>query len=154
MAMSTIAPPSRTSAPAEQALDTRVRFRRTSVPGFVDGGWWPQSADLAAEVPALVRAARASGRQVFRVMYSLEAWQRPPRTLLVDGVAVKLGGYRSVDASIVTLVDPSGWVRADVVVIPPDTDPSFAEAALVSASSDDNHRALEILDGRPIAEAL
>lgn len=152
--MSTIAPPSRTSGSAEQALDTRVRFRRTSVPGFVGGGWWPQSTDLAAEIPALVRAARASGRAVFRVLYSLDAWERPPRTVMVDGAAVKLGGYRSVDPSVVTLVDPSGWQREDVVVVPPDTDPAFAASALESASSQDNHRALEILAARPTAEAL
>ena len=150
MAMSTIAPTPRTSRPSP--TDVRARFRLEPVPGFVAGGWWPRSLDLAAEVPDLVRAARAAGLPAFRVMYSLDAWTRPPHALLVDGAVVKLGGYRTVDPSIVTLVDPSGWERADVVVIPPDTEATFAASALSSASADDNHAALEILEHRTTTE--
>ena len=82
--MSTTASAPRTPRVTTTAAGARVRFRTTPVPGFVDGGWWPRSLDLAAELPGLVRAARASGRPVFRVMYSLSAWQRPPRTITVD----------------------------------------------------------------------
>jgi uncharacterized protein DUF5994 len=150
MVMSTTASAPRTpSASPTVSGATRVRFRATPVPGFVDGGWWPRSLDLAAELPGLVRAARTSGRPVFRVMYSLPAWQRPPRVITVDGSAVKLGGFRSVDPSIVTLVDASGWERMDLVVVPPDADPQFAESALDLASADHNHRALDILERGP-----
>ena len=153
MAMSTTASAPRTPSASDPAAGTaRVRFRATPVPGFVDGGWWPRSLDLEAELPGLVRAARASGRPVFRVMYSLAAWQRPPRVITVDGAGVKLGGFRTVDPSIVTLVDASGWERMDLVVVPPDADPEFAASALDLASADHNHRALEILGRRPSTE--
>lgn len=152
MAMSTTASAPRTPRVAT-ATRARVRFRAMPVPGFVDGGWWPRSPDLAAELPGLVRAARAAGRPVFRVMYSLPAWPRPPRTITVDGSVVKLGGFRTVDPSIVTLVDASGWERINLVVVPPDSDPDFAEAALDLASADHDHRALDILERGPSTDA-
>jgi Family of unknown function (DUF5994) len=132
--------------PAPSAERARVAFRSHPAPGFVQGGWWPRSLDLGAEAPALVRAVRESGRDVFRLMYSLPAWQRPPRTLVVDGRVVKLGGYNTVDPSVITLVDASGWERVDLLVVPPDTDAAFAEIALAAAGRDEDHRASELLD--------
>ncbi len=120
-------------------------FRTDPTPGFVEGGWWPRSTDLAAEAPALVRAVRESGRDVFRLMYCLHAWEKPPRSLVVDGRVVKLGGYNTVDPSVITLVDASGWERMDLLVIPPDADVAFAETALAEAGADEDHRAIAIL---------
>ena len=142
--MSTTAP-----APA-QSTDTasapaRAAFRTDPVPGFVAGGWWPRSTDLATEAPALVRAVRGAGRDVFRLMYSLHAWDRPPSSLVVDGRVVKLGGYATVDPSVVTLVDASGWERADLLVVPPNADPAFAESVLAAAGRDEDHRASTLL---------
>lgn len=143
--MSTTAP-----APASSADPTtepaRTAFRSHPSRGFVVGGWWPRSTDLGAEAPALVRAVRASGREVFRLMYSLHAWDLPPRSIVVDGRVVKLGGYATVDPSVITLVDASGWERADLLVVPPDADAGFAGSALAAAGSDEDHRASAILD--------
>ena len=133
-------------APAVVAPAARTAFRaQASPPGFIEGGWWPRSLDLAAEAPALVRAARESGREVFRLMYSLRAWERPPRSMVVDGAVIKLGGYATVDPAVVTLVDASGWGRIDLLVVPPGTASPQAEAALAAAGADADDHAGAIL---------
>jgi hypothetical protein len=59
---------------------------------------------------------------------------------------VRLGGFQTQDKAMVTLVDTSGWKRLDIVVVPPDADPGFAEQALAMAGLDgDEHHAAEVL---------
>ena len=46
------------SAPSDHE-HLRLRLKpRGPVTGFVDGGWWPRSRDLAAELPALLAVSR------------------------------------------------------------------------------------------------
>jgi hypothetical protein len=149
--MSTPAPLSAQSGSAArpQGAPTALRLRlRTKgvTEGFVDGGWWPQSRDLSREVPALVEALRAAGHDVFRISYSLTFWDAAPRKLTVGSTSVRLGGFRTQDPALITLVDTSGWKRLDIVVVPPEADPAFAEQALVMAGLDgDVHHAGEVI---------
>jgi hypothetical protein len=143
------------SAPPESANGLRVHLRSPDdIGGFVDGGWWPRSLDLAVELPPLLTAMWAAGYDVFRVMYNLTAWDPAPGRLTVSGRRVKLGGYRLQDKASISLVGDGGWKRVDLVVVPPETDPVVAERALTLAGLDaDPHRAAEILDpaGNPVA---
>jgi len=128
----------------------RITLRRPAgADTFVDGGWWPRTLDLVAELPALLTAGEAAGYgPIRRISYSLTAWDgRPPRiTTMLDRV-FKLGGFRSQNPAEITLVDSSGWKRCTVVVVPPGTDPAEARRALTMAGTDgDPHRAREILD--------
>jgi len=115
---------------------------------YVDGGWWPRSLDLIAEVPPLVTAVEAAGYgEVRRISYSLTAWDgRPPRkTSMLDRI-FKLGGFRSQDPAELSLVDSSGRKRMTIVVVPPGADPTVARRALTMAGMNgDRHRAAEIL---------
>lgn len=114
---------------------------------FVDGGWWPHSRDLTAELPPLLAAIEAAGYEpIRRVTYNLTAWDRPPRRLMVGGRLVKLGGFRTQDSALVTLSGKSAWINIDLVTIASDTDPAVAERALVlAASAGDTQRADEIV---------
>jgi hypothetical protein len=116
---------------------------------YVDGGWWPHSLDLLAELPPLLMAVEAAGyAEVRRVSYAMTAWDgRPPRkTPMLDGV-VKLRGIQSQDPAEISLVDRSGWKRITLVVVPPGTDPAVARKALSMAGMNgDRHRAREILE--------
>jgi hypothetical protein len=117
--------------------------------GYVDGGWWPRSLDLVAELPALLTAVEAAGyREVRRVSFALSAWDgQPPRRSTMLNRVVKLGGFRSQNAAEIGLVDSSGWKRITLVVVPPESDPVVARRALDMAGLDgDQHRAREILD--------
>jgi hypothetical protein len=131
--------------------DLRLRLR-SQVPGsstdrFVDGGWWPHGRDLTRELAPLLAAVEAAGYPpVHRVIYSLTAWNRPPRKLMVGGRLVRLGGFRSQDEGLLSLTDSSGWNRIDLVTVSPDAEPEVAERALTLAGQDnDQHRVGEIL---------
>lgn len=117
--------------------------------GFVDGGWWPRSLELIAELPALLMAVEAAGYgEVRRVSFALTAWDgQPPRRSTMLNRVVKLGGFQSQDPAEITLVDSSGRQRITLVVVPPGTDPVVARRAMTMAGlNGDQHRAREILD--------
>jgi hypothetical protein len=116
------------------------------VTGFVDGGWWPRSDDLAAELPELLAQMSTAGYQVRRVAYNLDAWDPAPRRLTVAGRVVRLGGFRTQNAAEIDLVDSAGSERTALVVIPPQADPAMAERALtLAATAADNSRPDEVL---------
>lgn len=52
--------------------------------GFVDGGWWPRSWNLAGELPGLLAALFATGYHAHRVTYNLTARDPSPHTLPTD----------------------------------------------------------------------
>jgi Family of unknown function (DUF5994) len=141
-------------APAAVAVpapaDGRLALRQPDGAGtrFVDGGWWPRSLDLTAELPALISAAEAAGYgSVRRVTYHLGGWEAAPRRAAMLGRMIKLSGYRTQVPAAISLVDGSGWDHIDIVVIPPDTDSEIAGRALKMAGDDsDQHRAAAILE--------
>ncbi|HEX2073639.1 MAG TPA: DUF5994 family protein [Geodermatophilus sp.] len=105
-------------------IDVRVSLRSgagTGEPGF-DGAWFPRSRDLAVEVPELVAALERRGVRAERFTYALDAWQPAPRKVVVDGRVVRTGGFRSMDPGVVCLAWEGGNRRADLLVIPPETD--------------------------------
>lgn len=69
--------------------------------GDVDGAWWPGSRDLAIELPTLLAAGLG---WVERVTYNLSVWKPAPRRLAADGRVVRLEGFRSQPADVLTVV--------------------------------------------------
>jgi hypothetical protein len=129
--------------------DARLRLRRRDprVVGFVDGGWWPRSLDLGIELAPLLAEMFSAGYDIHRVTYNLARWDPAPRSVAVSGRLVKLGGYRTQNPALISLVDMSGWKRVDLLVILPDTHPRIAERALSLAGLDgDLHQAEQILE--------
>jgi hypothetical protein len=138
--------PSETTA-ATPPTGIRLRLRDPGVAGgSVAGGWWPRTVDLTVELPPLLAEMYSAGYDIRSVTYNPAAWDRPPRRLRVPGHQVRLGGYRTQDTALISLVDTSGWQRVDLVVIPPETDEILAGRALALAGLDgDLHRAGQIL---------
>jgi hypothetical protein len=60
--------------------------------------------------------------RIERFTYAMEAWQPAPRKLVVNGRVVRAGGFRSMDPQVVCLVWHGGQRRANLLVVPPDTD--------------------------------
>ena len=77
--MTTSIPESPTAtAPANERVGLRLRLLDPTAPGAVDGSWWPQSRDLAVELPDLVDHFPKERGQVHRVVFSRPDWDTGP----------------------------------------------------------------------------
>jgi len=128
-------------------LPERVVFPdRGLAQGSIDGGWWPHSLDLAAELPPLIVEMFAAGFDITDVSYNIAAWAPAPHHLRVSRRWVCLHGDTAQDSASIQLIDSTGLKPIVVVVIPPATGPLVAENALVLAGRDgDRHRPDQIL---------
>ena len=105
--------------------------------GPLDGGWWPRSADPAAELPGLILALDKQHDRVARVMLGTADWDasRPRRVQVGDpagGRVVRLGWFDSMPAGLLTAIFASGQ-RTDLVTIPLRTGEQDAAAAMEQA---------------------
>jgi Family of unknown function (DUF5994) len=113
----------------------RLHLRKDqSVRTLLDGGWWPRSADPAAELPGLILALDEWRGRVTRVMLGSADWKAPrPRELQIDGIAgrrvVRLGWFATMPAGLLTAFFANGQ-RADLVTIPAHTSEQDAAAAM------------------------
>ena len=105
-------------------IDVRVSLRVDAGSGDspFDGGWFPRSNDLAVELPELIAELDRRGVRVERFTYALEAWEPVPRKIVVQGRTVRTGGFRSMNSGVVCLTWGGGARRADLLVVPPETD--------------------------------
>ncbi len=101
--------------------------------GFVDGGWWPRSLDLSAELPPLLAELSRAGHDVAHVTYDPAAWNPAPRVLAGPGRPVTLEGSARQATASVSLADISGSKHTELVVIPPHTDPLVAQRIMALA---------------------
>ena len=80
---------------------------------LLDGGWWPRSADPAAELPGLILALDERHGSINRIMLGMADWDssRPGR-LRVDGPAgsrvVRLGWFAGQPAGLLTATSARG----------------------------------------------
>ena len=88
----------KSSSPARLALCSR-----SSLPGAVDGVWWPKRRDLRTELPDLVSIIGLSIGPVRRVVYDPSIWPDAP-SRIIRGTAV-------------TAVDPYTLVANDTIYL-------------------------------------
>lgn len=141
--------PGQSSAQTPDSSDElRLQWRDPGVAdGFVDGGWWPHSLDLSAELPALLAEFWSAGHEVTRVAYRPVEWAPAPRRLTVSDRVVRLDGAGGQEPALLSLLDDSGATRTDLVVIPPHTDSGIAQRVLgLARLGGDLHRLVGILD--------
>jgi hypothetical protein len=106
-------------------IDVRVSLRTGAGDGnsAFDGAWFPRTRDLATEVPELIAELERRGLRAERFTYALGAWSSPvDRKIVVGGRLVRTGGFRSMDPGVVCLTWDGGTRRADLLVVPPETD--------------------------------
>jgi len=96
---------------------------------LLDGGWWPRSADPAAELPALIAAVEGRRGRVTRLMLGPAGWDSQPRRLGAAGRVVKLGWFTGQPAGLLTAFCGSSG-RVDLLVVPPGTAEADAWAAM------------------------
>jgi hypothetical protein len=103
-----------------------------SVPGLLDGAWWPRSRDLLREIPTLTDVLDACWGRITRVTVNPAHWPVIPRTVPVTGHTVHVGWFaEEQDANKVILLSYTVG-RLDLLVIPPETEPAAA-ARLMAA---------------------
>jgi len=129
-------------------LHPRLRLRlkpRGPSGGQVDGGWWPRSRDLAAELPSLLAVLAVRLGRIERLTYHLTDWSPAPRKIICRGGVVRLGGYRTQPACTVNVLAENQ--RVTLLVVPPQTPPQNAHAALMAAGHRGNTDDVEALLG-------
>jgi hypothetical protein len=142
-----------TNSPRSRGPDTNdvyVRLRlKPAAPdsGHVDGGWWPRSRDLTAELPSLLAAVTARVGSTERVSYHLGDWDPPGRRIDVGGsFAVRLSGFRFQQPDTIDMLGPQK--RITLLVIPPETSPQTADEALAAAAHPGNTDSVDTLLNR------
>ena len=121
------------------AVPSRPRLRLQpdlSARTLLDGGWWPRSADPAAELPGLILAIEERHGPITRIMLGGADWDASrPRRLRVDGPAgsrvVRLGWFETMPAGLLTATARAG--RTDLLTVPPYTGEPAARAAMDQA---------------------
>jgi hypothetical protein len=122
----------------QHAPALRLRLKpKGSLTGYVDGGWWPRTQNLSAELPALVHVLAVRLGTVARVAYPLNAWDDAPRQLTIEGHTIRLEGFRSQDEHVLHVSGPDRQ-RITVLVIPPEATATAAHDAMTTASRRDN----------------
>lgn len=111
--------------------------------GSVDGGWWPGSRDLVAELRAVAAELGTRLGRVVSISYHLGAWESPAHKIDIDGWSVRLAGYRTQHHDTVDVIGTKG--RLTLLVVPPDTEAGLARDALAAASQQDNTEGIDAL---------
>lgn len=134
----TSGPNSQTIPPRTDGKPLRLRLKpKDSAAGYVDGGWWPRSHDLAAELPALAEVLAVRLGKIHRVAFALPAWNATPRKLKVDGFRVRLEGFGYQDKMIVHVTGANRG-KISLLVVPPETAEQAGHDALLTAGRRDN----------------
>ena len=104
---------------------------------LLDGGWWPRSKDPDTELPALIMAIDHLYSPIRRMVLSAGGWESHPRHIRIDARTIRLGYFASQPVALLTALCDDGQ-RVDLLVVPPDTAPQTAVAAMAVAASTTN----------------
>ena len=131
--VSSPAPPSRPRLRLQPDLSART---------LLDGGWWPRSADPAAELAGLILAIDERHGPITRIMIGWADWDASrPRRLRVDGPAasrvVRLDlNFETMPAGLLIAIARAG--RTDQLTVPLHTGEPAAWAAMEQAAQASN----------------
>ncbi|MCL8010852.1 DUF5994 family protein [Streptomyces sp. AS02] len=112
--------------------------------GILDGAWWPRSRHLATELPGLIGALTERLGPVTRIGLDSGAWDEIPTRMTVDDRVVHIDAFSAGDDTM--LVTRGERDYFSLLVVPPDTPPEAARAAMAEAVRADNPKqAVQIL---------
>ena len=114
----------------------QLKPESTVATGFVDGGWWPRSHDLGAELPDLLAVLEGRLGSVERVSYHLGDWDRTEKAIRAGGNLVRLSGFRSQTAGTIDVL--ASRQRMTLLVVPAEATSETAHDVLDTAGRRDN----------------
>jgi hypothetical protein len=124
---------------SEPVLPGTAVLRMETTPqrtGTFDGAWWPRTRDPESQLSGLLIALTARLGPIARVGLDASEWDSAPGSLVVAGHPVRIDWSAVGDSTmIVTRGDQDHFL---FLVIPPETAPSSARAAMAMAVQDDN----------------
>ena len=125
-----------------------LRLRLAEHPGqnHLDGGWWPQSRDLATELADLVDHFPPDLGRIVRAVFSPPDWDPAPRQVPVTRGYVKVGSFPHDDTHLIHLKTADRTMLRLLVVPPGFTDDQGDEALLAAATAGNSHSARALLD--------
>jgi hypothetical protein len=123
--------------PAGAGPRLRLALSESIGHGGLDGAWWPRSRNLETELADLVQRFPLSVGRIVRAVYSTPDWQPAPRRIRLGNGLVKVGSFPHDDNHRI-LLRLSNRQVLHVMVIPPDSSPSLALAAMTTAASPSN----------------
>ncbi len=103
----------------------------------LDGGWWPQSRDLAVELADLVDHFPPELGRIVRAVYSPPDWDPAPRRIATASGDVEVGSFPRDDSHLVHLKTSEREVLR-VLVIPVGLSADQGEEALLAAATRGN----------------
>jgi hypothetical protein len=119
--------------PGTAVLRMETTSKRT---GTFDGAWWPRSRDIGSQLSGLVIALTARLGTIARVGLDTSDWDETPGHLVVAGHTVRIDWSAVRDSTMI--VTRGAQDRFLFLVIPPQTAPSPAHAAMAMAVRDNN----------------
>lgn len=128
-------------------LRVPLRLQLAEHPGrnHLDGGWWPQSRDLAVELADLVDHFPPRLGRIVRAVHSPPDWDPAPPLVPVSGGFVKVGSVPRDDTHLIHLTTSDGTVLRMLVVPPGFTDDQGDEALLAAGTAGNAHTATSLL---------
>ena len=105
--------------------------------GYVDGAWWPHSADLTAELPDLLSVLSVRLGPIGRVLYNVNEWGKPPAKFATGGRTVRLDGYRLQPVNTVEVLGLN-CEKIVLLVVSPHANPDQAHAIMMTAAGPNN----------------
>jgi hypothetical protein len=135
---------------SEHATSARqaLRLRMVESPGRdrLDGGWWPRSRHLTAELPHLVDHFPVRLGRILHALVSRPDWDQVPRRVPVGNGYVKVGVSSGDRPHLIRLLTSERTVLG-VLVVPPGLTPGQGDEALLAAATRGNaHSATDLLD--------
>lgn len=123
------------AAPGRAAL--RLRLAEPPGSGYLGGGWWPHSRDLAVELADLVDHFPPRAGRIVRALVSPPDWDSTPRRIPIARGFLKVGSFPRDDTHLVLLTTSDRTVLR-VLVVPPGFTRAHGEEALLTAASAGN----------------
>jgi hypothetical protein len=105
-----------------------------TAPALIDGAWWPRSRDLTAELPALIEVLDPLWGRITRVTVNPTFWPVIPRKVPVQGHVVHVGWFEAEQDPHKLLLLSYTVGRWDLLVIPPETEPTTAARLMATAT--------------------
>lgn len=114
----------------------RLRLKpKAALTGYVDGAWWPHSADLQVELPDLLAVLSVRLGGIARVAYNRAEWATTtPRKMLIDNQVVRLDGYDRQPVHTLGVTGRGGWSIV-LLVIPVNSDSTDAHDVMMAAAT-------------------
>jgi hypothetical protein len=110
----------------------RLRLSDPERPHPLDGGWWPQSRNLGAEMADLVNNFPAERARIVRALYSPPDWDDAPKRVTTSRGYIETAAFAR-DFSPVMILTTSDREKLCLLVIPSDLTEAQGTAALEAA---------------------